>query len=298
MEFATWQARFIDDLARTRNLSDHTCRAYARDLDQFRLETGATELSDLDVQRVRQLLASLAARGCKRATLARKIAALRAFTRYLVRSGALAAHPLSVLATPRRRRTLPRLLPDAVLESLFDRLDVRTPLGLRDRAVLEVLASSGVRISELCNLRLDDVDLAQGELRVLGKGGKERIVLVDPRALDWLHRYLDEARPGLAAPGERGLFLGRQGRVLAPRAIQDRMRRLADEVGHPGPASPHVLRHGFATRLLEAGADLRVVQELLGHASLSTTQIYTHVTPGHLQRVYEDSHPRSGLKDA
>lgn len=298
MEFATWQARFIEDLARTRNLSGHTCRAYARDLEQFRLETDATRLADLDVQRVRQVLAALSARGCKRTTLARKIAALRAFARYLVRSGALPDHPLSVLATPRRRRTLPRLLPDHVLEALLERLDVRTPLGLRDRAVLEVLASSGIRISELCNLRLEDVDLGQGELRVFGKGGKERIVLVDPRAVGWLGRYLEEVRPGLACSGENALFLGNRGRPLAPRAIQDRMKKLADGLGHPGPASPHVLRHGFATRLLEAGADLRVVQELLGHASLSTTQIYTHVTPGHLQRVYEDSHPRSGAGDA
>jgi site-specific recombinase XerD len=190
------------------------------------------------------------------------------------------------------------MLPETLFEELVQGLDTRTPLGLRDRAVLEVLSSSGMRISELCGLLMENVDLDQGEIRVLGKGGRERIVLIDPRAIDWLQRYIHEARPDLIRLETRDLFLSVRGLRLSPRAIQERMRQLARIHGFEGKASPHALRHGFATRLLEAGADLRVVQELLGHASLSTTQIYTHVTPGHLRRVYEDSHPRSRGKDA
>ncbi len=297
---------FLAYLEVNRGASPHTIAAYGSDLAQFFAFLGraqgpsaAEELAGVDATRVRAFVAYLVGRGYTRRSVARKLAAVRSFFRYLCRSGRLERNPVQGVATPRVGRTLPRFLQVSEVAALVESPRDDTPLGLRDRALLEVLYGAGLRVSEAVGLDLGDVDRSAGLVRVAGKGGRERVVPLGGEALRALDAYLAGGRPRLllarrrGAEGERALFLSRSGRRLSARAVRQIVSRYA-EVTLPGRApSPHTLRHSFATHLLDNGADLRAVQELLGHASVSTTQIYTHVTRERLRAVYQRCHPRA-----
>ena len=289
--------RFLDDL-RARNLSIHTIGAYRRDLTQFerflrqltRDEPPTAE--DLDAKSVRRFVASLSASRFAKRSVQRKLAAVRSFARFLVADGVLAANPTLGLTGPRAERRLPSFLRRKEIDLLFANGSKPTETELRDRAILELLYGAGIRLSELTGLRREHVDLSTGLIRVLGKGGKERVVPVGRAAAEAIKAYV-RARGG--APRGRGepLFVNRRGQALSGRTVQRIVGRRLGQVSEARQLSPHVLRHTFATHMLNAGADLRAVQELLGHASLSSTQIYTHVTTERLKQVYKKSHPRA-----
>jgi len=287
---------FLAHLANERGLSPHTVRAYATDLRQF---LGWADRAGVDVfsaghRQLRRYLAELDAARYARRTSARRLAAVRAFYRYLVETDVLQTDPAGVLATPKLERRLPKVVPEETLTALLDAPDPETPEGLRDRALLELLYASGARISELCGLDLADLDLAQGQVRVMGKGAKERILPLYPHAVRRLNDYLGRGRPALAKkPAQTALFLSVRGNRLSPDAARTRFKLHLESAGGALSLSPHALRHTFATHLLESGADLRAVQELLGHVALSTTQIYTHVGRKRLQDVHRDAHPRA-----
>ncbi len=293
--------RFLRHLAVERNLSFHTRQAYRRDLTEFcallREELGLSEGQVLDARRIdpvllRRWLARLHRRN-RRSTIARKLAAVRSFFRFLVREGVLGANPAELVATPKRESYLPVTLSVDELFALFDRPVADDLLALRDRAMFELLYSSGLRVGELVGLDVGALDLDAGLVRVLGKGGKERIVPVGGKAREALGRYLD-ARSG--GRSDEPLFLNYRGQRLSARSVQRQLKRRLLEAKIMRDATPHALRHSFATHLLDEGADLRAIQELLGHASLSTTQKYTRVSIDQLTRVYDQAHPRSRKK--
>jgi integrase/recombinase XerC/integrase/recombinase XerD len=226
--------------------------------------------------------------------VARKLAAIRTFYRYMVEREEMSQNPADLVASPRRPRKLPRLLNQDDVAALLDRIPAGTPLELRDRALFELAYSCGLRCEELVNLDLDAVDFDAEELRVLGKGSKTRVVPVGEPAQRALERYLGRGRPALAGrAGEPALFVSKSGRRLSPSDVRRRLVAWLRNAGLAGGVSPHALRHSFATHLLEGGADLRTIQELLGHASVSTTQVYTWVESGRLRSQYERSHPRA-----
>ncbi len=293
--------RYLAHLEAERRASPHTLRAYRSDLDRFAAVLAEQGLSPAQATpaAVRAYLARAAATAGP-ASLARKLSALRALYRWLVRVGLAAANPARAVASPRRPRRLPEVLPEEEVAALVEAPAAEGPLALRDRAVLELLYASGLRVAELTGLDAGDVDLAEGLVRVTGKRRKERIVPVGRPAREALARYLAEARPGLAAlPGARGgtgpgpLFLNHRGGRLTARSVARRIDRWVLAAGLPRHVHPHVLRHCFATHLLGNGADLRGIQELLGHASLSTTQRYTQVDWKRLAAVYDEAHPRA-----
>ena len=219
---------------------------------------------------------------------------MRSLFAYLVAEGLTASDPSSVLATPKLPSRLPRAIPDGELAALLAAPDPTTPVGLRDRAVLELLYATGARVSEVVGLELSDVDFAQGQVRLYGKGSKERIVPVYEAALASIRTYLREARPQLAkGRPESHLFLSSRGNALSADAVRRLFKRYGGQVGTGAGISPHSMRHTFATHLIESGADLRTVQELLGHVALSTTQIYTHLSMKRLQDVHSNAHPRA-----
>ena len=290
-------AAFLRYLAAEKQASPHTLRSYRSDLEQFRrflsevtdgspLHVG---LRNLDARLVRAYLARLHARGLDPVSVGRKLAALRSWLRFLVRRGALARNPAADIRGPRPGRKLAAFLPIDEAVALLDGSET----SVRDRAILELLYATGLRVSELSGLDLDDVDRGDATVRVLGKGRKERVVPYGAKAATALDVYLDGR--GLA----RGpLFTGRGGRRLGVRTLFEIVRRRARAAGLTRRVSPHTLRHSFATHLLDAGADLRAIQELLGHSRLSTTQRYTHVGSDHLMRVYDHAHPRARAKGA
>ena len=299
---------FLRDLE-VRGGSAATRRSYSSDLQQL-LEWLAERdftVTDLDRKRVRAFSADLGRRGYAPATLARKLSTLRGLTRHLTEAGVLAADPARSLPGPRRRRRLPRVLSVADVDALVAATEGTDPLALRDRLVLELLYGCGLRSMELVALRLGDVQAAQAQLIVRGKGGKMRIVPLGDEAAAALRRYLERGRGelerdgGLAGPvaaepaqtrREAPLLLSRSGRTLLTSDIRRLVVKYSRLAGID-PASPHMLRHAYATHMLERGADLRAIQELLGHASVSTTQVYTHVSGAHLRRTYDLHHPRA-----
>jgi integrase/recombinase XerC len=292
---------FVRHLRSERGLSEHSVRAYRGDVSSL-LEhlgrMGRTRLADLDLLALRSWLAGQSTRGMARSTLARRAAAARAFTAWAARQGLAPADPGALLATPRTGRTLPGVLrrdeADALLDVAGLAADDESPVGLRDLAVLEVLYASGIRVGELCGLDVDDVDRSRRVVRVLGKGAKERTVPVGQPALRAVDRWLADGRPALATPTSGpALFLGARGRRVDPRTVRRAVHALLAHVPGAPDLGPHGLRHSAATHLLEGGADLRSVQELLGHATLATTQIYTHVSVDRLKATYDQAHPRA-----
>jgi len=284
-----------------RGLSEHSVRAYRGDvttlLDHAH-RMGVDTPSALDLRTLRSWLAGQASRGRAKTTLARRAAAARTFTAWATREGLLERDPGALLATPRSGRSLPGVLrrdeADALLHVAGLAADDDSPTAVRDLAVLEVLYASGIRVGELCGLDLPDVDRGRRVLRVMGKGAKERTVPVGLPALRALDEWLSDGRPVLAGSGSGpALFLGRRGRRIDPRTVRRSVHELLRGVEGVPDLGPHGIRHSAATHLLEGGADLRTVQELLGHATLATTQIYTHVSVERLKATYDQAHPRA-----
>ena len=301
---ASWREALtaFDRSLQARGLSEKTRRAYGLDAGELAAWAAAAGIAPERVghRALRRYAAHLAAaereggRALSRQTVARKLAAIRSFYGQMVERGSLDQNPAELVPSPRRPRTLPRALRADEVERLLDRIPVRTPLEARDRALFELAYSCGLRCEEIVNLDLESVDFDAEELRVLGKGAKTRIVPIGEPAQVALERYLARARPALAGRAQDpALFVSKTGRRLSPSDVRRRLRLWLRTASLAGGISPHVLRHSFATHLLEGGADLRSIQELLGHASLSTTQLYTRVESGRLRTQYARSHPRA-----
>ncbi len=297
MNYAEASDAFLHSLEAARGASEHTVRAYASDLASFvEFVEGRPEV---DRSTVRAYLATLAPNDYAPATVARKLAALRSFFRFLVRSGYRTDDPMRGIRTPKQPHRLPKFLRGEEVQALMEAPD-KSPAGLRDRALLEVLYGAGLRASEAIHLDVGDLDLSSELLRVRrGKGGRDRMALIGRMAVDALDAYLAEGRRVLLERNPHGkaevaLFLNKYGSRLSDRGVRRTIEKYIDSVGHRLHVTPHVLRHSFATHMLQNGADIRAVQELLGHASLATTQIYTHVTTEHMQQAYGEAHPRAG----
>lgn len=287
---------FASYLAVERGLAVNSVAAYRRDLEDYLsfLSRRRTALEEAGREAVQDYLQDLYSRVSPR-SISRKLSSLRAFYRFLLLDGYLEHDPTETLESPRQWRTLPRFLTSQEVTALLEQPDIATPNGLRDRAMLEVLYATGLRVSELVGLRVGDVRPDPGLVTVVGKGNKERIVPLGETALQWLERYLREAYPVFRkkAPSSSYLFLTRRGGPMSRQQFWNIVERLGRMIGLAKPLSPHVLRHSFATHLLENGADLRAVQLMLGHADISTTQIYTHVTRERLKQIYDRYHPRA-----
>jgi integrase/recombinase XerC len=327
---------FLEHLALNRHLSAHSVRAYAGDVEQYlahvaarnRVPVAALSPAALDADSVRGFVAAQNRAALARTSVARRLAGVRAFLRYLRREGWLELDPAAAVTAPRLDRTIPRHLSEAEMRRLLDTPDPSTPLGRRDRAILELFYASGLRLSELVGLDLDDVHLSARMLRVLGKGGKERLLPFNHATEAALKAWLpdrqrlrrampagDDAVPG-RAPGRTRLgearatgrgavsrrdrepvFVNARGGRLTGRSVHRLVRRYVVQCSQRAGISPHALRHSFATHLLQRGADLRAIQELLGHARLTTTERYTHVNAAQLKQVYARAHPRARVKD-
>lgn len=291
-------AGFARYLRAERGLSENTVRAYLGDLAgllDYAADVGAGEPAEIDLDVLRGWLARQHAAGLSRATLARRIAAARAFSTYAHRAGLLPADPGQLLSSPKQTRDLPRVLDQSEAARLMDQpAPAGDPVSLRDRAVLELLYGAGMRVGELCGLDVDDVDGARRTVRVLGKGDRERTVPVGIPAMDAVTAWLRAGRPALIT-GKSGpaLLLGVRGGRLHPTTARKVVHRRAAQAGGIPDLAPHGLRHSAATHLLEGGADLRSVQEILGHASLRTTQLYTQVSAERLRKAYRQAHPRA-----
>jgi tyrosine recombinase XerC len=280
----------------TRGSSPHTLRAYSGDLAELAewSTQHGKEPGELSYRDLRSYAAALSERGLARASVARKLAAVRSLHEHLTRIGEASQNPAELLPMPKRASRLPRVLGPDDVAALLDRIPASGPLEVRDRAMLEAAYACGLRAEEIVGLDADAVDFESEALRVTGKGRKTRIVPMGEPAQRALDRYLRTARPALVASrSETALFLSRRGRRLSPSDVRRRLERWVREAAIAGHVSPHTLRHSFATHLLEGGADLRSIQELLGHSSVSTTQVYTRVEPQRLRRQYARSHPRA-----
>lgn len=284
-------AEFLRYLDVQRGASRHTLRGYAADLAEFRAflsHEDAGDLADADARAVRAWLAWLHERKLAKSSIARKLATLRSCFRYLARTGRVEINPARQVRSPRLPKRLPSFLPKDESKDLLDTDAERSPAGLRDHALLELLYATGLRVSECCGLDLDDVDRRGGSVRVMGKGGKERVVPAGDAALAALEAWLL-----VRGEGRGALFTNARGGRLGSRSVLRIVRRRARGAGIDRRVTPHTLRHTFATHMLGEGADLRLIQELLGHSRLTTTQRYTHVSPEHLMKVYDAAHPRA-----
>lgn len=298
---ADHRERFVTHLRSVRDLSTHTVRAYRADITallQYLADSGHDDLGALDLPLLRGWLGGQHQQGLQRSTLARRAAAARAFTAWATRAGLLGSDPGPRLVAPRPRRALPAVLHPAqvaaALHASHRGAVEADPIALRDHAAVELLYATGIRVAELCGLDLGDVDQERSLVRVLGKGAKERAVPYGQPADRALRHWLDEGRPALARPhSAAALFLGARGRRVDQRIIRTVVHDAVGAVPGAADIGPHGLRHSAATHLLEGGADLRTVQELLGHATLATTQLYTHVTVERLKAIHDRSHPRS-----
>jgi integrase/recombinase XerC len=309
-----WTAKFLAYLQYQRNASPHTLRNYASDLEQFKTFLTTTPegapraeptLDQIDNLTIREFLGRLHGNRNRRSSVARKIATLRSFLKYLSREGAIPSNPARTVASPKQEKRLPDFLGKEAAAQLVEAPDDRSATGRRDRAILELLYAAGLRVSELVGLDLGDIDPGERLLRVVGKGAKERIVPFGEKAAEALAAYLavrqDFLKPGIRAAGAsrnlgNAVFLNARGGRLTTRSIGNIVDRYMAGLAQRLKIHPHTLRHTFATHMLDAGADLRSIQELLGHESLSTTQKYTHVSTGQLMRVYQAAHPRAKKK--
>ena len=299
---ASWRAqlRQFDAWLRARGMADKTRRAYGTDLDQLAEWATAQGIEPvaMTARMLRRYAGVISERGLSKTSVARKLAAARAFYRHLVERGELSANPADLVATPKRDSYLPRVLKPGEVADVLERIPAGSPLDLRDRAMFEVAYSAGVRAEEVVNLDVTDLDPDAEELRVTGKGSKTRIVPAGEPAWRAIELYLDRGRPKLAsaaagARAEPALFLSKSGRRLSTSDVRRRLRISTRRAGLEAGVSPHTLRHSFATHLLEGGADLRSIQEMLGHASISTTQTYTRIESKRLRKAYLEAHPRA-----
>ena len=288
---------YLTALRNERHYSEHTRKSYRRDLRavaQWCDEQGIAQWSELDGGRVRAFAAAQHRRGLGGRSIQRRLSALRGLFRHLQKRGLVEANPAHDISAPKSPRRLPKALDADRMEGLLEIRD-DDPLALRDRAIFELVYSSGLRLSELTALDRDTVELDEAVVQVTGKGNKARRVPVGRYALEAIRRWL-AVRPQLAAEGERALFVSRRGGRLSPRSVQARLDQWARRQGLDTHVHPHMLRHSFASHLLESSGDLRAVQELLGHADIATTQVYTHLDFQHLAKVYDAAHPRARKK--
>ncbi len=294
MERSDWITRFLESLRVERRLSPHTLSAYRRDLASLETFCAAERIArwnQLTAYHIRALVAAQHRRGLDGRSLQRLLSALRSFFEYLIGQQELGHNPATGIRAPKSPRRLPNALDVDQMSRLLE-LPADGPLALRDRAIMELFYSSGLRLSELVTLDITDLDLNDGTVRVTGKGNKTRVVPVGRHARAALRAWIDQ-RLTIPGPDPRALFIGLAGRRMTPRAVQSRIRFWGRRQGLEGTLHPHMLRHSFASHLLESSGDLRAVQELLGHADISTTQIYTHLDFQHLAEVYDAAHPRA-----
>lgn len=284
--------KFINYLKVEKNASEHTLKNYTVDLEVFKGFLGDKEIEAVDHLDLRRFLAELRAKNYSKRTIARKLASLRSLFRFLYREGHIKKNPITAILTPKLDKKLPVFLDTFKMEKLLSAPDGKDLSGLRDKALLETLYSCGIRVSELVGLDESDIDFISGVIKVFGKGSKERIVPVGEPALAAIRKYMDERRMKKVKPSE-AVFLNKSGGRLTDRSVRRILDKYIRMCSIVEKVSPHSLRHSFATHLLDRGADLRSVQELLGHMNLSTTQIYTHVTMERLKTVYDKAHPRA-----
>jgi integrase/recombinase XerD len=287
--------QLLAHLAVERNLSPRTVEAYGRDLARFGewLDEEGLELGSLERADIRNYLGCRRDEGLSARSAARAMSAIRCLFRYMLREGLATGDPTADLQSPSLWQTVPRVLGTGEVEALLGAPDTSTDLGLRDRAMLETLYATGLRVSELVGLTLDRLRLDPGYVRVIGKGRKERLVPIGASAIEWNERYLDQARPALDRERRPEVYLNHRGGGLTRQGFWKIIKAHGVAAGITTPLSPHVVRHSFATHLLDNGADLRAVQLMLGHSSLTTTEIYTHVTRERLRRLYDEKHPRA-----
>ena len=283
-----------------KNFSQHTAKAYYSDILAFLIWLGDEECEHINFAKIREYLHFMQVYNYQKTTVARKIASLRTFYKYLYRERKIDSNPAMNLNNPKRPKSLPKFLTPNEVEQILNNTKIETPAGYRNRTILELLWATGMRISELSGLNFGDLNLEHNEIRVFGKGSKERIILVTDRAKSFLERYIETARAlipkGFPVPPQNEdspVFINNTGFRLQTRTVRNVINEVVEKISLPKHVTPHVFRHSFATHLIENGADLRVVQELLGHASISNTQIYTHVSTQHLKEVYNQAHPRA-----
>ncbi len=295
--YAFYQQEFLNWLQNEKGSSAHTIRAYQEDLTQFGeyLKAQGIPLEQLEYHDLRYYMASLQQKQqLKKTTLSRKTSTLKSFCKFLHREGLLEHNPADLLSTPKKEKRLPTVINEVDMTAFLDDfLAGEEPLQLRNKAIFELLYSSGLRVSELVQLDVENVQKQKGILRILGKGSKERIVPVGEQAQSAITYYLEHGRPLLVKEEAQALFLNRQGTRLTTRGVEYILEQYVKQGALKYKVTPHAFRHSFATHLLDNGADLRVIQELLGHESLSTTQIYTEVSASHLQQIYRKAHPRA-----
>ena len=287
-------------LAVEKNFSAHTTRAYLSDITSFLLWLENKDCTEVKVTELKDYMHFIQKYNYKKTTTARKIAALRTFYKYLFRERYIDNNPALSLILPKKSKSLPKFLTPEEIENILSNVKIDTPAGYRNRTILELLWATGMRVSELSGLNFGDLNLENNEIRVFGKGAKERIVLISERAKKYLQQYLAAAR-SLVAEGykldsvteDSPVFINNTGYRLQTKSVRNAIKQVVESIELPKKVTPHVFRHSFATHLIENGADLRVVQELLGHASISNTQIYTHISPQHLQSVYDSAHPHA-----
>ncbi|HIZ28321.1 MAG TPA: tyrosine recombinase [Candidatus Adamsella sp.] len=279
-----------------KNFSPHTILAYHKDVSDFLSYLGSMDADRVQHKTIREYLASIQPHNYSKTTVSRKIAAIRTFYRYLYRERIVEANPADNIKSPRKNKSLPKFLTETEAMSIIDAIETNTPAGFRNHTILEVLFVTGMRISELCHLKFENLNLEQNEITVFGKGGKERIVLISNRAKKYMQSYMEKIRPILCKKEhseEDFVFVNNTGFMLQPKSVYNVIKDTAKKLKIQKKVSPHVFRHSFATKMLEKGADLRIVQELLGHASISNTQIYTHVSTERLKQAYTKAHPRA-----
>ena len=283
-----------------RNFSDHTLKAYCSDVVSYILWLDSANCLEVDFNKLREYLHFIQRFDYKKTTIARKTASIRTFYKYLFRERYIDSNPAVSLSAPKRPKSLPKFLTPNEVEKILNNIKIDTPAGFRNRVILELLWATGMRISELSNLNFGDLNLDENEIRVFGKGAKERIVLVSERAKQYLNQYINTARKLLAPGYEIGevsenspLFINNTAYRLQNKTIRKVIHETVEKIELPKKVTPHMFRHSFATHLIENGADLRVVQELLGHAGISNTQIYTHISMKHMQEVYDSAHPHA-----
>jgi integrase/recombinase XerC len=318
--FSPLVQQFLDYLHLEKHFSDYTVKSYGADLIQYAQfltgEIGQTNANpplnvvfpetpaSIDEKhakaeplQIREFLAYLYAQNYTKSTTARKLATLRSFYKFLIRKGVCTINPLATIRTPKQEKRLPKCLDLEQVQKLLEAPGEADILSVRDKAMLEVLYSSGIRVSELVELKMEDIDLTEGVLRVTGKGRKDRLTPIGSQAIKAIQKYLDmrNADPRIAATGTGRVFLNKHGESLSTRSVRRKLDKYLVQAGLDPGISPHTLRHSFATHLLNNGADLRSVQELLGHQSLSTTQIYTHLTTTRVKEAYDAAHPRADV---
>lgn len=294
---------YLDYLSGEKNASPHTITAYRKDLEDYFAylsKEGVAEIA-ADHLTIRRYMAFLREQGISKNSMARKMSSLRSYYRFLIRENVLEDSPLALVSSPKETKKLPKFVHYEDIRRMLELPD-GSPAGLRDRAIMEILYGGGLRVSELVGLKLEHIIFPIRSLRVLGKGRKERLVPLGNYALEALTEYLEKGRPFLLKPEneeETGVFLNqRNGHVITDRAVRDILDKYVVQMSGTLKVSPHMLRHSYATHMLENGADIRIIQELLGHERLSTTQIYTHITKSHMMEIYKESHPRSRKEDA